>query len=297
MKDLFEAIEDNKRKSLLFLFSLFVLLITAIHVFCWTFELPLWLEVIADIIVVLFLLFTYKKGDSVVLKSVGAQPLDKHKYRWVYNIVEGLAIAAEIPPPQLWVIKSEAYNAFATGTNPSHAHIVFTSALLNTLTKDEVAAVAAHEISHIARNDVEMMTLAASTLGLITFLSYLYFRLANAFFSTVRHSRNKRSAGELLLIFIVGSLAFMAIDFVGLITLYALSREREYLADATAVKLTRYPQALISALKKISKNSKMEVPAGVSHLFIDEPLEGFMASLFSTHPPIEKRIERLKQLI
>jgi heat shock protein HtpX len=89
----------------------------------------------------------------------------------------------------------------------------------------------------------------------------------------------------------------MAIDFVGLITLYALSREREYLADATAVKLTRYPQALISALKKISKNSKMEVPAGVSHLFIDEPLEGFMASLFSTHPPIEKRIERLKQLI
>ncbi len=237
---------------------------------------------------IFYVLLSYSKGDKIILKMVGAVPLDefdlpKDKKEFIKNTVESLAIAGGIPAPKIYIMKSNMINAFATGRNPKHSSICLTTGAIEKLDREEIEGVIGHELGHIINYDMRYMMIASLLLAVLIALTNLAIRIS--WFS------DRRENGSII-IFVGILLAILAPIFGKLIQL-AISRRREFLADATSVKLTRYPQGLISALKKIKKENKiLEAPSITSTLWIWEP-----KSLFSTHPPIDERIRRLERMI
>lgn len=242
-------------------------------------------------------------GDKLVLSSTGARPLDFNDVRQVQwqNVVEEMSIAAGIPLPKTYVIDDPDPNAFATGRSPEHASIAVTRGLLETLNREELQGVAAHEMSHIRNFDIRLMLILAVLVGSIALIADWATR---GFFRGRRSSRRSEGMGGLIIL-VIWLFAMILAPILSQIMAMFVSRKREYLADASGAELTRNPLALASALEKIEARvgPTRSIHRGTAHLCICDPKgsamgvkEGGVADLFATHPPIKKRIEALKQM-
>lgn len=242
---------------------------------------------------ILMNVFSYWFSDRIVLKLAGAKEAKKEQYFDLYTSLENLAITAGLPMPKLYVVEDDAPNAFATGRDKNHAVVCVTTGLLAILDKTELEGVLAHELSHIGNRDMLLSTVVVVLVGFVTILADMFTR--SLFFGGSRDSDNK-GAGVLMLVGIV--LSILAPIFVMLIQL-AISRKREFLADASGALLTRYPEGLANALKKISQYSKPmnRQSSAIAHLYISDPKgAGFgkkIKGLFATHPQTEDRVKAL----
>lgn len=292
----YEDISANKRKSflLLFLFVVFLLLLG------WVFGQAYGsggVGVLISLLMALFIsLITFYWGDKMVLGISRAKPVDRKQNPYLANVVEGLAIAAGVPAPKTYIIEDSAPNAFATGRNPENSAVAVTTGLLDKLNRLELEGVIAHEMSHIRNYDIRYATFVVILVGTVALLSDWMRR---SFFFRRRRGR-KSGAGGGIIVLIALLLAILAPIVAQLIRL-AISRQREYLADANGALLTRYPEGLASALEKISKDKEpLEVAnKATANLYIVNPLlehRGKLNDLFSTHPPVEERVKRLRAM-
>ncbi len=234
---------------------------------------------------------SYFFSDKIALKMYRAQPVTREQLPRVYAIVERLAQKMGIPMPKIYVIPADSPNAFATGRNPNHASVAVTEGILNLLTDEELEGVLAHELGHVRNRDILISSVAATLAGAITMLARMGY-WASLFGGMGDREEGERGGGFVALLMLI--LAPIAATLIQL----AVSRSREYQADATGAQLTGNPYALASALKKLDAYSKrlpLQASPSTAHLFIVAPMLGGMsfANLFSTHPPIAKRIERL----
>jgi len=254
-------------------------------------------------------LVSYYSGASLVLLSVHARPLtaDTAKHAMVLDVINEMAIAARMPPPKPYLIDDPSPNAFATGRDPAHSVICVTQGLVDQMDREEIQGVIGHEMSHVADYDIRTMMMIAVMVGGIAMLSdFVYRWMFFGGFGGRRSSNNDRDNQSAMLITLaVIILAAVAPLFSQLLAM-AVSRQREYLADASSVEFTRNPRALLRALEHIAKieSPLKQGTAGTAHLFIVNPREGlrddndgFFANLFSTHPPLSKRIARLQALL
>lgn len=251
---------------------------------------------IALIFVFIYTWSSYQYGDRVVLSSTGAVPAEGPQYIYLNDTVEGLSIAAGIPKPKVYVVPSDEINAFATGKDPENASVAVTTGLMRTLDRQELEGVVAHEISHIRNRDIQFMTLVAVLVGLVGILSHMILR---SYWYGGRRGRRDRDRGNIgLIIVAVGFVLAIFAPIVTRLVQLAVSRRREYMADASGAELTRYPDGLADALEKISKHNRgdMKVSEAVSHLFIADPNRSALDALYATHPPIEERIKRLREM-
>lgn len=225
--------------------------------------------------------FSYFFSDKMALAMNGARPVTREQLPRVYQVVERLTQHIGLPMPRIYVIPTDSPNAFATGRNPNHAAVAVTEGILRLLDDEELEGVLAHELGHVRNRDILISSVAATLAGAITMLARFEFWFGG--------SGNDRDRGGGLLTMILAPFAAMLIQL-------AVSRAREYEADATGAHFTHNPYALARALQKLdgySKRIPMAVPASTAHLFIVQPFMGGVGNLFSTHPPIPKRIERL----
>jgi len=296
MASLYAHRESNIRKT----WFLFVLFFGVVIGLGWIFSQvynSVNILVIAVAASILMSFFSYWYSDKLVLKMAHAFPVDRQNAKEIYNIVENLAITAGLPVPKIYLIQEPAPNAFATGRNPNHAVVAVTTGLLERLDRSELEGVIAHELSHIGNRDMLVSTIAVVLVGFVALLSDFFMR---SFFWRGFGGRDRRNAnGIILLVGIV--LAILAPIGASLLRL-AISRKREFLADTSGALLTRYPEALASALEKISRNS---VPLRAAknttaHLWIEDPFGSkktpLFHKLFMTHPPVEERIKALRGL-
>lgn len=236
-------------------------------------------------------------SDKIVLSVSGAKPVSLESNRDLYRMVENLCIAAGLPLPKIYTIEDTAPNAFATGRDPKHGVICFTTGILSKLNKQELEGVTAHELSHIGNRDTLMMSVVSVLVGTIALLADWYMR--SLWLGRGGNDRNN-SNGMLM---VLGIVAALLAPIIAYLIQFAVSRKREFLADASGVLLTRYPEGLANALRKISSDKEPLEAAnrGTAHLYIINPLKGSealngFAKLFSTHPPIEDRIKALGQM-
>jgi heat shock protein HtpX len=250
--------------------------------------------------------FGYRFGDRAVLASSGARPIraDDPNGKVLMNVVTEMAIASGLPMPKVYVLDDPDPNAFATGRDPEHASIAVTTGLLMVMSREELQGVVAHEMSHVRNYDIRTMTIVAAVLGAVLLLSDWSSR------APIRRSRDSDNGGGGsgilgLILFIVWIAAIFLAPLIGQILATAVSRQREYLADASGAELTRNPMGLASALRKLAAATEptRRVARGTAHLCITDPLErrlndkeGFVADLFATHPPIADRIARLEAM-
>src|SRR3990167_7934236 len=254
----------------------------------------------AVIFSVLMNIIAYWYSDKIVLKMARAVLIEKKDNPELYNIVENLCIAAGLPLPKIYLILEKAPNAFATGRNPEHAVVAVTEGLLEKLDRSELEGVIAHELSHIGNRDMLLSTAVVVLVGFISILSDIFLR--STFFGGGRRSKGSGGQAQAILMLIGIVLAILAPIAAMLIQL-AISRKREFLADASGALLTRYPEGLASALEKIS-NSQIplrRVNKATAHLYISSPLKGgqsagWLAKLFMTHPPVGERLAALRDM-
>jgi heat shock protein HtpX len=297
---MYEQITRNKWKSF-FLILFFLCLIFAIS---WAFGEVTGLGtlglVIAGVIAVAMTFGSYYASDKIVLAISRARPVKKEDYPYLYNVVEGLAIAAGLPKPRCYVIDDTAPNAFASGRNPENSVIVVTTGLLQKLNRAELEGVIAHEMSHIKNYDILVQTLAVVMVGIVALLSD--WTLRTFFWGGGRRRSREKGGGNAAAIIIVVALVLAILSpIIAQLLRLAISRKREFLADANGALLTRYPPGLASALKKLSADREPLEAANkaTAHLYIVNPLKnikGRVNKLFSTHPPIEKRIAELEKM-
>ena len=289
----FNEIRNNNLISVL-LFFLFLGLIAGLGLIIGLVWGNIWFGVIVALVFGLaYALIAYYAGAKMIMSLSNAKPVTKKDEPYLYHTVEGLALAAGIPTPKAYVIEDESINAFATGRNPANASVAVTRGLLNKLNRQEIEGVMAHEISHIRNYDVRSMMIAAVMVGVVILLSDLLLR---SFIYGGGRSRDNKGSGILIIVGLV--LAILA-PFIGDLIKLAISRKKEYAADAGAAVLTRYPPGIASALKKI-KDDKVELKTSnkaFAHLYISPPKKkSWFSGLFSTHPPIDERIKRLEQM-
>lgn len=290
---MYNQIADNKRRTALLMVVVFVLLIALGYIFAEAYQDPsiLWGAVIFSII---FNWFGYFNSDKIAISTSGARKIDPNHLedRKIENLVENICITAGIPMPKVFIIEDSAMNAFATGRNPKNASIALTRGLIDKLDKAELEGVIAHELSHVKNYDILLSTIVVTLVGSVTLLADFFMR-GNMF-----RSRDDRNSGNVLIL--VGlALAILAPLFATLLQL-AISRRREYLADASGALLTRYPEGLASALEKISAHPQTlrNANRATAHLYFVSPFAGrigeSIAHLFSTHPPAKERIKILR---
>jgi heat shock protein HtpX len=243
----------------------------------------------------------YAFYQTMIDAATGAHRVDRKAEPRLYNLLENLCISRGMKVPALRIMETEGLNAFATGLHEGQYSITVTRGLMQTLNDAELEAVLAHELTHIRNRDVRLLIIAVVFVGIFSFVGELAFRgLLHGGAGSIRRSsssssRSSRDSGGGALIAIIAAIAIIAIAYaLAIVIRFALSRRREYLADAGAVELTKNPDAMISALQKISGHSHVEAPSEVREMFIENPHADF-ASLFATHPPIEKRIQVLAQ--
>lgn len=241
---------------------------------------------------------SYYYSDKIVLSVSGAQEVDDTQAHDLHNLVENVCIAAGLPKPKIYIIDDSAMNAFATGRDPNHAVICFTTGIIARLEKRELEGVIAHELSHVGNYDIRLMSIVSVLVGTITLIADWFTRG-----QLYGLGRRRRGDGELNgIIMILGILFIILSPIVATLIKLAISRHREYLADATGALITRYPKGLADALRKLSGDHEvLEAANGATaHLYITNPLRsdlgGFFAGLFDTHPPIEERIKRLEAM-
>ena len=287
--DFRDQISKNKFKSFFLIIIIFVVFVLFGYVIAKSFGEGYFflIMIFAIIFSVSYILVNFYKSDKIAIASVGAKKAYRDDYKQYYNAVEGLTLASGMPMPKLYIMHSPQINAFASGRDPHHAVVCVTDGALEKLDKTELEAVLAHELGHIASYDMRYMTLVAVMVGMIAIVSQIFLR--SLWF---RGGGNSKDKGIFIIIGIV--MAILA-PIVVFIVQMSISRKREFVADASAVKFTRYPGGLIRALKKIQQdNSPNEKPVSkaVAPLFFANPFKG----LGSTHPPLEKRIQVLERM-
>ncbi|MFH0857798.1 MAG: M48 family metallopeptidase [Candidatus Magasanikbacteria bacterium] len=287
---MYNQIDSNKRKTI-FLFLIFFCFIMGLSVFLAEFmDYGYGVVGIAFVFTTVMTLVSYYKSDAIALKSTGAMEIGKEENPYVYRMVENLCITAGIPTPKVHIIPSPALNAFATGRDPEHASIALTTGIINALENEELEGVIAHELSHVKNYDIRIMTVVVVLVGTIALLSDILIR--------VRHfggnSKEKDSFGAAIAI--AGLILLILSPIIAEIIKLAISRKREFLADASGALMTRYPEGLARALEKIQSSPEKLATANsaTAHLFISNPFKGGVSKLFSTHPPIEERIKALR---
>jgi heat shock protein HtpX len=310
MVNVYESVDANKRKSALVvvLFTLFILaasfFISKGLAYYYGYQSTGFeLSGIALIISGVMSFASYYWSDKIILSISGARPADRRRDFQFYTVAENLSMAAGLPMPKLYVIDDTAMNAFATGRDPKHAVVCATTGLLDRLNRTEIEGVIGHELSHVADYDIRLESIVTVLVGLITLLGDWFFR-ATWWGGGRRRSNDDRDNSSGAIFFIIG-LAFAILSpIIARLIQLAISRRREYLADASSVKLTRQPSGLISALKKIGADTEPLEAANkaTAHLYFANPLNnrsggvGWFANLFNTHPPIADRIKALEQM-
>ena len=291
---MYSEISANKRKTW-FLIVVFTVVIVALgYVLGETYGDPYAGIVMASVFATVMSLTGYFQGDAIALASAGARRIEKTDSPLVWNIVENLSIASGLPMPAVYLIEDPSANAFATGRDPKHASVAVTTGLVRIMTKPELEAVIAHEMSHVQNYDVRVMTIVVVLAGIVLLLSDWMLR-------GMFHRRGNDNGGAGIMLVIGIALAILSPIFAQLIKM-AVSRQREYLADASAALLTRYPDALASALQKIADADLplQKANHATAHLFLANPFDPHVTKkfeqLFSTHPPIEERIKRLRTM-
>lgn len=297
MKTAYTVIEENSLRTWL-LMTLFLVLVFGLgYIFAYIFKEP-WIFYFAVIFGLLTNIWSYYYGDKLITFLTGAKEINKNDLPEVYRILENLSITAGLPKtPKLYLIDTPAMNAFATGRNPENSLVAVTSGLVENLNKEELEGVIAHEISHIKNRDIKVMMIATILAGIIAIMADMFLRWGI-------YSSSDRGNKSNTMLFVIGFiLAILAPIFAQLIQL-AISRKREFMADASGALITKNPLGLANALEKISRqNISMDVSPATASLFIVNPFknkEGFinwLGNLFSTHPPVEERIKRLKEMI
>ncbi|KKW05371.1 MAG: Protease HtpX-like protein [candidate division CPR1 bacterium GW2011_GWC1_49_13] len=286
---LYSQIAANRRRTFFLFFFTFLIIIFLGYLFGAYYGNAASGALLAFAFTIVYSLTSYFFSADIVLSVSGAKPITKSANPYLYRMVENLCIGAGLPIPKIYLINEPALNAFATGRDPKNAVVVVTRGLLESLENEELEGVLAHELSHIQNQDIKVMTLAAVLAGSIVMLANIFLRS-----SSWGSSRRKGGAGVLILFGLL--LALLSPVIAQLIKL-AISRQREFLADSAGVLLTRYPEGLAKALEKISKDPMplQHVSEATAHLYIKNPLiKGMFASMFSTHPPVEERIRRLR---
>ncbi len=286
---MYKQIAENKRRTIYIIIG-FVLMVGVIaSLFAWAYNDP-FIAVWTVIVSIVYAVIQYYAAGSLTMVMTGAKEITKKDNPRFYNIVENLSITTGLPMPKVYIIDDKAPNAFATGRDPKHAAVAATTGLLDIMNDKEVTAVMAHEMSHVKNYDIRVSMIVFGLVCVIGLISDLAFRMM---FYGNRQRNNEGSPVGYVLVLIAAVLS----PIVASLAQMAVSRQREYLADASAVNITRYPEGMIDALKKLQSHSTPMKSQNVAAeaMYINNPLrKGFFSNLFSSHPPIEKRIERLE---
>lgn len=300
---MYKEIDSNKRRTALFLGMFLIFVIGLGYLLSWYFN-NQFILVLAVIIATVQALVSYYYSDSITLMISGAKEVPrKEPFLDLHRLVENLSITAGLPKPRIYLIEDSAPNAFATGRDPKHAVICVTSGLMEKLNKTELEGVISHELSHIGNYDIRLMTMVVVLAGVVALLSDFFLRWT--WFGGRRRSSDGGGQLQLILFIIAIVLAILAPLAASLIQL-AISRKREFLADASGALLSRYPEGLASALEKIAQDREPLEAANkaTAHLYISDPMKahagdsrGWFASLFQTHPPVRDRVKRLREMI
>ncbi len=297
MATLYTYADSNTKKTWLLMTGFLIFII----VLGWLFSFLLNSSIILIIAVVLSILMSFTSywySDKIILRMTQAQLIEKKDNPELYRLVENLCITAGLPLPRIFIINESQPNAFATGRDADHAVVAVTRGLLEKLERSELEGVIAHELSHIGNKDMLLQTVVVVLVGVVAMLSDMFLRIS--FFGGGRRD-SRDSSGAILLV--LGILAAILAPLAASLIKLAISRKREFLADATGALLTRYPEGLARALEKISQdqNPMRVANNSMAHLFISSPFRGkqsqnWFTKLFMTHPPVEERIKALRSM-
>jgi len=300
MINVYELQDSNRKRSTLVIVAFIVFVVVVGWVFARLFDWGPGAIGIALIFAGLMSFASYWWGDKIILTLSSARPANRRQDFQFFTVAENLAMAVQIPMPKLYVIEDSAPNAFATGRDPQHAVVCATTGLLQKLDRSELEGVIAHEISHIKNYDTRLMSIVTILVGMITLLSDWFLRGAG--FGGRSREKGEGNLGAFLLF--VGVILALLSPLIAKLMQLALSRRQEFLADSSAVMLTRYPEGLARALEKIAADKEPLEAANkaTAHLYIVNPLKnlhsgvGWFANLFNTHPPVEERIRILREM-
>jgi heat shock protein HtpX len=293
---MYSAIRRNKVNTVLIMFVFLVIIgllgLAGSYIFA---NGDLSFGVLTIVIAIAYALFQYFAAASQALSIAGARQIQKSDDPRFWRIVENLSIATGTPMPKVYIINDPAPNAFATGRDPSHASVAATTGLLEIMTDSELEGVMAHEIGHVRNYDIRVSTIVFGLVVAIGLLADMFARMA--FFGGGRNNNNNNGGNIIMLV--IGLVTVLVAPLVAAVVQAAVSRQREYLADATGALTTRHPEALASALQKLSEYGRPMIKQNTSmaHLWLNDPLKpSMMNRLFATHPPIGERITRLRQI-
>jgi len=300
----YEQIARNKRRTVLLVLLMLVLIVAVGYALGLLFQAGVVGLVVALVIAVVMSWASYRWGDRLVLASTRAREVTPEEQPRLHNIVEGISIAAGIPKPRVWVVPEQAPNAFATGRDPEHSHIAVTQGLLDTMNRVELEGVVGHEMSHIVDRDILVGTVVATLVGAIVLVAEFMLRWFWWGGFGGRRGSDRGGGPAALIAAGVGILLLILAPLFAQLIKFAVSRRREYLADAQGAMLTRYPPGLAAALRKIqaAPHAMRSANNATAHLWLDQPSRvqgermGFMEKLFSTHPPIAERIRILEEM-
>jgi len=283
---MYKQIAANKRNTVIIMMAFVVILSVLGAAFAYWFD-DWYICIYVVTISTIYAIFQYFAASRLAVAMTGAKKIEKKDNPRLYNVVENLSITTGLPMPEVYIVNDSAPNAFATGRDPKHAIVAATQGLLDIMDDKELTAVMAHEMSHVKNYDIRVSTIVFGLVCLVGFISDLGIRMLY-----IGDDDDRSPIGAIILL-LTAILAPVAASIAQM----AVSREREYLADASAVNITRYPEGMIAALKKLDSHSQpmKHQNSATEALYINNPLKkGAINNLFSTHPPIEKRIERLE---
>ena len=286
---MYKQIAENKRRTAVIIVAFVAMIGLIAGVFAWVYDDP-WIAIWTVIISIIYAAIQYFAAGSIATAMTGAAEIEKKDNPRLYNIVENLSITTGLPMPKVYVIEDPAPNAFATGRDPAHAVVAATTGLLDIMNDKELTAVMAHEMSHVKNYDIRVSMIVFGLVCVIGLISDVAFRMM--FYGNRRRDNEGSPMGYLLI-----TVAAILSPILAALAQMAVSREREYLADASAVNITRYPEGMIDALKKLQSHTQplRSQNVAAASMYINDPLrKGFFNNLLSTHPPLEKRIERLE---
>ena len=286
---MYKQIAENKRRTIYIIIGFIIMIGAIAAIFAWVYNDP-WIAVWTIVVAIIYAVFQYFAAGSLAMMMTGAREIEKKDNPHFYNVVENLSITTGLPMPKVYVIDDPAPNAFATGRDPKHASVAATTGLLDIMDKKELTAVMAHEMSHVKNYDIRVSMIVFGLVCVVGLISDLAFRFM--FYGSRRRDNEGSPMGYLLIIVVA-----VVSPIVAALAQMAVSRQREYLADASAVNITRYPEGMIAALKRLQEHSAPMKSQNIATeaMYINNPLrKGFFSNLFSSHPPLEKRIERLE---
>ena len=286
---MYKQIAENKRKTIFIIIGFVIMIGVIAGLFAYFYRDP-WIAVWTIVVAVVYALIQYYCAGNIAMMMTGAKEITKKDNPRLYNIVENLSITTGLPMPKVYIIDDKAPNAFATGRDPKHASAAATTGLLDIMDDKELTAVMAHEMSHVKNYDIRVSMIVFGLVCVIGLISDFGFRFM--YYGDRRRNNEGSPVGYVMIIIV----AILAPIFASIAQM-AVSRQREFLADASAVNITRYPEGMIAALKKLQSHAQPMKSQNIATeaMYINNPLrKGFFSNLFSSHPPIEKRIERLE---